>query len=243
MSFKEIYYPESKLGGFTDIDGTIAFYMRINTLINPTSVVLDLGNGRGVYGEDPVSVRRELQIFKGRVHKIIGLDVDQAAEQNPFIDEFHLLESEKWPLDDNSVDLIVCNWVLEHVEKPDAFFSEARRVLKDGGYLGIRTANSWSYVVFFSKLTPNKYHSQVLSKVQDNRKGEDVFPTVYKCNTIRKIRMIMKKYGFEHIVYGYESEPQYLSFSRIAYWLGVIHQRLAPKYIRPAIFAFAQLHK
>lgn len=43
MTFMHIYYPESKFGEFTDIDGTIVFYTRVNALAQPSSVVLDLG--------------------------------------------------------------------------------------------------------------------------------------------------------------------------------------------------------
>ena len=41
--------------------------------------------------------------------------------------------TKRWPRAAHSVDLIVCNLVLEHVEKLPFVFSEARRVLKPGG--------------------------------------------------------------------------------------------------------------
>jgi hypothetical protein len=54
---------------------------------------------------------------------------------------------------------------------------------------------------------------------------------------------MMHEHGFEHVVYGYEAEPSYLSFSKFAYALGVLHQKLAPGFLRPAIFAFGRLVK
>jgi hypothetical protein len=91
---------------------------------------------------------------------------------------------------------------------------------------------------------PNRYHTKVTSYVQNNRREEDVFPTVYKCNSIRKLKKMMKNNGFaESVVYGYEAEPSYLSFSRIAYYLGVLHQRLAPRFLCPALFAFGRIKK
>jgi len=243
MKFKQLCYPESRFGGFADIDGTIAFYVRVNSLLRPSFVVVDFGCGRGARKDDPVPIRRELAILKGKVHKVIGLDVDPAAEENPFIDEFHLLNGDRWPLQDSSADLCISDAVLEHLERPDFFFSECRRVLRNEGYLCIRTANSWSYIALLGRLIPDRYHASVLAKVQDKRKELDVFPTLYKCNTIPKIRKMLSKYIFEHVVYGYEAEPSYLSFSRIAYWLGTIHQRFAPTFMRPAIFAFAQVNK
>lgn len=240
MSFKNIYYPESRFGGFTDIDGTIAFYIRVNSLINSSSTVLDIGCGRGAYAEDPILVRRELRLFKGRCGEIIGLDVDKAAESNPFLDRFCLIESNLWLLEDDSVDICICDCVVEHLEEPDLFFSECQRVIRPGGYLCIRTANVLSYFGLFSMLIPNKSHAAVLSKVQDERKEEDVFPTLYKCNTTRRIKYMLNKYGFDDCVYGYEAEPSYLSFSRFFYLLGVIHQRFIPNLFKVAIFAFGK---
>ncbi len=238
--YKSIYYPESKFGGFTDIDGSITFYTRVNSLVNPSSVFLDVGCGRGAYAGDPVSVRRELRVFRGKCKKVIGIDVDEAAEQNPFLDEFRRMENSHWPLEDESVDMCVCDWVLEHVENPESFFSQCTRVIKRGGYLCIRTANVRSYVGLFSRLIPNKSHASVLNKIRHDKKEEDVFPTTYRCNTKRKMRHILDKYGFDNCVYEYESEPYYLSFNHLFYLLGVIHQRFAFNRFKPAIFAFAR---
>jgi len=206
-------------------------------------VVLDVGCGRGAYSDDPVSLRKNLRILKGKVTKAIGIDVDQNAQENPFLDEFHLIEGNSWPVESNSIDLIVCDNVLEHIANPDQFFLEIHRVLRHGGYLCIRTPNRWSYIAIAATLIPNKHHSKVTSFVQDGRKEEDVFPTVYRCNSIRKLKNIMKKNGLERVVYGYEAEPSYLSFSKIAYFFGVIHQRLAPGFMKPAIFAFGKMNK
>jgi ubiquinone/menaquinone biosynthesis C-methylase UbiE len=238
-----IYYPESKFGDFTDIDGTIVFYTRVNSLIKPSSVVLDFGCGRGEYAEDPVKIRREIRVLKGKAKKVIGVDVDSAGKENPFLDEFHLLNAKQLPLEDNSIDLCICDFVLEHIENPESFFLELRRIIRDGGYLCIRTTNVWNYVGVISRLIPNKLHAKVLAIAQKERKEVDVFPTLYRCNSIPKVKALLKRNGFESVVYGYESEPRYLSFSRLAYWLGVMHQRFAPGFLRPAIFAFAQVHK
>src|SRR5918996_1282233 len=124
MRYKEIFYPEARFGGFTDIDGTIAFFNRINSLLDPSYTVLDVGCGRGAYGNDPITFRRKLRILKGKASKVIGIDVDQAAQNNPFLDEFHLIQNDHWPIESNSVNLVICDHVLEHVDNPDRFFSE-----------------------------------------------------------------------------------------------------------------------
>ncbi len=243
MNSKESFYPEVRFGGFTDIDGTVAFYNRVNSLIDPSFVILDVGCGRGASSGDSVRLRKNLRILKGKVSKVIGIDVDQCAQDNPFLDEFNLIRGDVWPISSSSIDLIICDNVLEHIGNPDQFFAEITRVLKNGGFLCIRTPNRWSYFALAATLIPDRYHSKVLSIVQDGRKEEDVFPTVYRCNSLRKLKRIMKKTGFECVVYGYEAEPSYLSFSKSAYFLGVLHQRFAPGFLKPAIFAFGRIEK
>ncbi len=241
MNNKSIFYPESRFGGFTDVDGTMAFFNRVNSLIEPTSIILDVGCGRGAYGTSTVLFSKKLRILKGKVARVIGIDVDEGAQDNPFLDEFRPIQNNtSWPVKNETIDLIVCDFVLEHIVDPDLFFEEIYRVLKHGGYLCIRTSNRWSYFALFSALIPGRYHSKVLSVVQEGRKAEDVFPTVYRCNSVWKIRSIMRKHSFDYVVYGYEAEPAYLSFSKVAYFFGVLHQRFAPGIIKPAIFAFGK---
>ncbi len=240
MPYRYHFYPESKFGGFTDIDGTITFYTRVNALLESSFVILDVGCGRGSYIEDQISMRKNLRIFKGKVKKVIGIDVDHTAAKNPFITDFFLIKNGKWAINDNSIDLVICDNVLEHVAKPDLFFTQLNRVVKPGGYICIRTPNACSYIALFSKLIPNKYHSKVTDVVQDGRKEEDVFPAYYRCNTVRKIKSWLNLYNYEHSVYGYEAEPSYLSFCKMAYWLGVLHQRFAPGFLKPVIFAFGR---
>jgi len=238
-----MFYPESQFGGFTDIDGTIAFYLRVNALVEPESVVLDFGCGRGAFFDVSKGIKKELRVIKNRCAKVIGLDVDSVAADNPIIDEFHQVRNGSWPLEDNAIDICVCDNVLEHLENPQQFFSECRRVMKNNGYLCIRTPNRWSYVAIASKLIPNRIHAKVLNIIQEQRHEMDVFPTLYRCNTLKKLRKEISRFGFVGVVYGYEAEPSYLSFSSLAYQLGIFHQKLAPKIIKPTIFAFAQLHK
>jgi SAM-dependent methyltransferase len=229
------WYPERRFGGFTHVDGTVAFYTRVNGVLEPSSVVLDFGCGRGAATEDAVPWRRQLQTLRGKCARVIGADVDPAAATNPTIDEFHLIENGRAPLPDGSVDVCISDFVLEHVQDIDLFFSECARVLKPGGFLFIRTPNVWNYMGIASRLVPNRLHTRVLDRVQPDRKKEDVFPTVYRCNSVRKLRRALQAHGFEGVVQTHEPEPAYLSFSGF-----VFHQRHAPRPFRRMLFAFAR---
>jgi SAM-dependent methyltransferase len=235
------YYPESRFGGFTDIDGTIAFYTRVQSLVEPSHLVLDVGCGRGAHQDDPVPVRRALRVFQGRCKRVIGVDVDGQAADNPFLDEFRRIKGSGWPVEDASVDVCIADNVVEHLRDPPQFFAECRRTLRSGGYLCIRTPNARNYISVFAKSVPNAFHKAVLGKVLYAKKDEeDIFPTRYRCNTKRRLRRRLDEHGFEHCVYGYEAEPYHLGFSRLAYVCGVLHQRLAPNGLKTTIFAFAR---
>jgi SAM-dependent methyltransferase len=242
VSHKESFYPESLFGGFSNCDGTVAFYTRVNALTRPSFVLVDFGCGRGQHAEDPVGFRRDLQCFKGKVAKVIGLDVDIAGQSNPTIDEFRaLVPGQAWPIENRSVNLILCDYVLEHLPEPRLLFCEARRVLVGGGFLCLRTTNLLSYVGLAAKLVPNRLHTSVLSGVQRIRPEKDVFPTLYRCNTIRTIRREMSMHGFRAVVHGHSPEPSYFNFSKLAYAFGVLHQKVAPGTLGITIFGFGQL--
>lgn len=244
MEYEKVFYPESRLGGFTSVDGTITFYSRVNALLNTESMVVDVGCGRGVYGLDPVPFRKQLRVIKDKCRKVIGIDVDHGAGENPFIDEFRPITPDNcWPVEDGSIDLCLCDNVLEHVEYPHQFFSECERTIKPGGNICIRTPNVLSYFGLLSKLVPNRQHTQVLKKVKDGVVEEDVFPTFYRCNTVSAVRRVLRTHGFEACVYGYDAEPSYLSFSILLYFLGVLHQRYAPGIVKVGIHAFGKKRK
>ena len=243
MNTKEKYYPESRFGGFTDIDGTIAFYNRVNALLDPSFTVLDVGCGRGEYKSDPLPLRRNLRILKGKVSKVVGLDVDAKARSNPFLDEFQLIRGNSWPIENDSMDLILCDHVLEHLVEIPPFFSEIQRVLKNQGFLCIRTPNRRSYIAQIARLIPNRYHSRFISNIGGKRKQEDVFPVLYRCNTVGKIRSMLKQHNMIGVVYGYNPEPTYVSFSSFAYSLGVFHQKFSPGFLKTTLFAFGQMNK
>jgi SAM-dependent methyltransferase len=234
-------YPESDFGGFTRVDGTIQFYERVRALLGEESVVLDIGCGRSCGSEDNCEYRRVLRDLRGGSRRVIGIDVDAAARTNPTIDDFRLMEDPRqWPVEDNSIDLAFCDYVMEHVEDPEAFFAEWRRVLKPGGYACLRTPNSWSYIALISRLIPNRFHAKVTHFAQESRKAEDVFPVYYRCNRRGKLTALFRRHGFDVCVYSLEGEPNYLAFSRLAYRLAAVVHRHLPSMLQSTLAGFAR---
>ena len=237
-SLKSRCYPESQFGGFSEVDGTVRFFTRVRALMEPSFVMLDVGCGKAGFVMDPLRFRRDLRNFKGQCKRVIGIDVDPEASDNPLVDEFRLMEGDRWPLEDATVDLCLAHFVIEHAASPDAFFSECNRVLKPGGFLCLRTTNAWSYVGVAARLIPERWHPAVLHWLNPRR--TEHAPTVFKCNTARKLRCAMRRHGFHTCVYPCAAEPDYLAFSKITYILGVLLHRMTPPMFRGNLCAFGR---
>lgn len=234
-------FPEIAFGGFSRADGLIAFYSRVHALLEPGFTALDIGCGRGTQRDDPSPYRAGLRTLRGKCKQVIGIDVDPAAEGNDFIDEFRLIEdTSHWPVEDRSIDLALGDCVLEHIEDPASFFSEAARVIRPGGYLCLRTPNALGYVALTARIVPNALHRRVLRAVQPGRIAEDVFPTRYRCNRKGILRRMLAIHGFEPVVYRHEGQPGYLGFSRLAYRLGVVAGRFMPDVFKTTLLAFGR---
>lgn len=238
---ENLVYPERLFGGFSRVDGTVHFYSRVQAMLQPADVVLDVGCGRGRRSDDASNYRQRLQDLGGAERTVLGIDVDRAAAVNPFIDEFRLIDDvQSWPVADATIDFLIADYVLEHVETPERFFQEAYRVLKPGGQLALRTPNAHSYVAVVARLIPNSGHARVTTWAQSGRKGIDVFPTRYRCNTRGKLRRVLKQSGFDACVYSIEAEPGYMAFSRLAYRIAAAAHKLFPPSLRTTLLAFGR---
>jgi len=239
LNLKEFFFPETGAGGYTRVDGTVEFYSRINALLSPEMVVLDYGAGRGAAAEDPVAYRRGLQTLKGRVAKVIGMDIDPAVESNVLIDEAIIIEPNKLlPLPDTNVDLIVCDSVFEHFDDPACVTEELYRVLKPGGWICARTPNRWGYIGIGSRLIPNRLHEIVLSRLQPMRKAEDEFPTYYRLNDIPCMEKHFPLHKFDHFTYTWNSEPAYFGNFTLIWRIVLFAFRFTPRKLGAIFFIF-----
>lgn len=235
--FEEKMYPEIRAGGFSHRDCTVAFYGRINSLMNSDMILLNLGAGRGAnIEEDASAYRRGLQTFRGRVTKVIGLDVDDVVLENQDLDDAFVIKiGEPYPLLDASVDLIVSDHVLEHVANPKEFADELHRVLKPGGWFCARTPVKWGYIGLGARIVPNALHVKFLSKLQPERKPEDVFPTLYRMNSMAALRRIFPESKWLNCTYGFNGDPGYhanttLLFKIIEIWGWLMPRALSAKF-------------
>ena len=102
--------------------------------LNPTDRVVNLGCGAGP----------QVIVYQGQFKEMVGIDVNSERLANALghasrygITNFSTLHAnvEEIPLPDESFDTALAIDVIEHVERPDRFCQEARRLLKPGGKL------------------------------------------------------------------------------------------------------------
>lgn len=236
-------YPEASVGGYTRRDGFVDFYTRVNALLGPDSEVLDFGAGRGQWAQDPMPATHTfLRSFHERVRRVVGIDVDAAVISNPTLEDARVVPAgSPIPYADATFDLVLADYVLEHVTEADApqVADEVMRVLKPGGWFCARTPNKWGLIGVGARTVPNDLHTRVLTRLQPGRKAEDVFPVEYHMNTPRDLRRLFPA-PQELVVYGHNSEPTYMGNSVPAWRAAQLLDRITPPRLASTLMVFVR---
>jgi SAM-dependent methyltransferase len=205
-------------------------------------VVVDLGAGRGSrYDEGSAPFRKSFFNFQGRVRRVVGLDVDPAVLRHPHLDEARTIEpGERLPLEDGSADIIICEWVIEHVEHPKEFAREVHRVLRPGGWFCALTPNRWGYVGICNRVVPEGVKDRLMRLVWPERPHEDVFPTFYRMNTLGRIRRAFGEEGWTHHGYTSNGTPRYHGGTSVGFAMVSLLQALMPPAMRTNLLVFSQ---
>jgi len=184
--------------------------------VNENSKLLDVGCGHS-------DVLKEA--YK-RTKFAFGIDPSgDVASRNPFLKDIRKEYVEKMSFEDNFFDVVVCAWVLEHIENPKKAFSEIFRVLKPGGVVFFLTPNSLNYVTWIIRLIPEKFHSFLTRKMY-GREENDTFSKKYRFNSIKKIRKIMKECRFEEDILLTNGDPSYVSFNEVLFRISCLLEKI-----------------
>jgi ubiquinone/menaquinone biosynthesis C-methylase UbiE len=132
------------------------------------------------------------------------------------------------PIAGNSVDLIVCEMVFEHVAEPEKMIREFHRCLKPDGRIIFITPNFMCYPYLVSRLMPYWFHK--FYGVAVGRQAADIFPTHYRLNTIPAIQRYFAQAGFKRVfLKQLDASSDYMALFPIIYLLAVFYSRLISK--------------
>ena len=215
------------------------FFTQVAALLRPTDHVLDFGAGRGEpILDDEVPYRRDLSNLRGRCAQLYGCDVDEVVLDNPYLDHAGVIQPEAaLPYADDQFDLIVARHVFEHIADPDLVARELLRIVKPGGWITAVTPNKLGYIALGARLVPNRFHVRALSRVQPERKSQDVFPTRYRLNTRRALRKAFGG-GAEIFTAGWASEPGYHFGNPYLYRLLKWAHKFLPAALQPTLLIY-----
>lgn len=171
-----------------------AYYETIQRFTKDHPAWLDLGCGHHVFGywmdREQLDVVRESSL-------VIGMDYDAPSlRKHKAITRLLSGEITRLPFRDATFDLVSANMVVEHLADPGASLAEIRRILKPGGAFVFHTPNYLSFWVFFSSLLPD-FLKVRLAAVLERRSAADVFPTRYRMNTPRAVRLHATQGGLD----------------------------------------------
>ena len=217
------------------VDGTSQFAALIRQRLRPEFRILDLGAGSGKAG--PVNCQGEARI-------VFGVDPNSCIKGNSRIDHGVIGLAEHLPFRTASFDLVVSDWVVEHLAQPEEVASEVFRVVKSGGVFVLRTGNLCHYSYAVAAATPYWFHRLVANRVRGiPRDSGDPHATYYRMNSRRAVRRCLTRAGFvEEEILMVEAEPSYLMFSVSSFLLGVAYERFVNRArflsgLRACIFA------
>ncbi|MCW5765761.1 MAG: class I SAM-dependent methyltransferase [Phycisphaeraceae bacterium] len=216
-------------------DGTTLFHQYILTHAKFRGAVLELGPGPS---------NRTTKILSEHFERVDGLDVDPECRQNEFLDEAYVYDGGAWPTPSDTYDAIVADFVFEHVADPKGTLTEARRCLRPGGVLVLRTPNLWHYATLGSAITPHWFHTKFAGKLRrTTAEIHDPYPTHYRLNTAGAVRRKARAAGLEAVdVTRVEREPAYGMASRLLFYPFMCYERVVNatgllSFARSVIFA------
>jgi SAM-dependent methyltransferase len=185
----------------------------IQQYLEPGARVLDAGCGRYL---------KFCREFSTVAH-VVGIDLERTFQtDNRQAPHGVCGDLGALPFPSDCFDMVISRSVVEHLEDPPRVFREFFRVLRPGGKVVILTPNKYDYVSIIAAITPYRLHRFLVSRIF-RVPEDDVFPTLYRANTLSAIRKAMTAAGLvERETDTINHYPAYLMLFR----LGVLYERL-----------------
>lgn len=160
----------------------------------------------------------------------MGIDVQPSIGLNDKLDLRTRADVSFLPFADNSVDVVICRWVIEHLQKPELALSEFHRVIKPSGKLALFTPNLLHYYGAAANLTPHWFHLWFNRRIRGFQEA-DTFPTRYRANTRRRLFSLLADAGFDRIeVELVEGEASVLAFNWLLHEMGKMYENVVRRF-------------
>ena len=194
---------------------------RVRRYVGSTTVLLDLGCGRGGL----------IEKLGPQVAWPVGIDSDRLslqAHRSP-LTRRSCARAEALPFAANTFDVVVSSWLLEHLAQPQRVLNEVARVLRPGGHFVTLTPNANHPILLANRL------SQLAPRLQRRlvpglygRRAEDTFAVYYRANTYRHLVQLARVAGLHLAHYRPIADPTYLAFNDVMFRLASWAERLIP---------------
>jgi len=186
-------------------------------LINKRTVLLDAGCGK----------KGIMDKYNGRTRFTVGIDLRlEALKVNNSMDYSLKSNVEKLPFRNGSFNVVICQWVGEHLRKPKMVYKEFARVLKENGHLIIVTNSVYSPIMLASAILPSGFRDKAKEKVFPSEIKEDTFPTYYKCNCKKRCEKVLSDLGLSKNFSGYAGDISLFLFSKILFVLILLYEKI-----------------
>ncbi len=221
-------------------DGTTQFHELIRQYAPSDADILELGAG-------PTNKTTAVLASLGTV---TGLDIDPAVRENIHCQQAVVYDGVTIPLETDSFDLVVSNYLCEHIEHPLELTREIFRVLRPGGRYIFRTPNLYHYVSVVAKCTPHWFHHRIANRVRGLAEdSHEPYPTYHRMNTRHSCLNMLAEAGLRvEVLRLIECEPSYGMSSRLLFypfmaWERVLNSTSLLASLRSNILCIARAEK
>ena len=192
----------------------------IDQLVTEGCEWVDVGGGKSLLPSNEALAAS----LSERCKFLCGVDPSENINNNTLLHEKSQCMIEDYR-SNRSFDLATMRMVAEHVGQPQLAIASLSRLVRSGGKLVIYTPYRWSPSAIAASITPLRFH-QFMANFLWASHEEDVFPTVYRMNTRRRLRSLLEPAGFKEAGFMYLGHCTVFSRFRVLYALELTAWRL-----------------
>jgi SAM-dependent methyltransferase len=159
--------------------------------------ILDAGCGK----------RSILSFFDGIENfSVVGCDIISDIKESSFdYDELAVASIENLPFKENSFNVVIATFLIEHLTNPYNAFAEIFYAMKPGGFFVFVTPNLLNYTIQIANISKKNsfIHRSLRYMVLGKTRYYDNPPVYYKCNLGHKLEKTLTDTGFNKIELSY----------------------------------------